>query len=252
MPSKVETGWNDGEISLHRALKAPSMQNPTAAGLPQRYHWRIAQSPLMALGTVDDAGRPWTSVWGGERAFARAVAADVIGISSGVSRLDPVFETLWAGDTEGDRDGDGEGDGVVEMGRLMSGLAIDLETRDRVKLMGEAIAGAAVGEERVQMAFHITGSLGNCPKYLNKKEVVPHDTRGAELVPSDGMHLGEEALALLGKADLFFMSTTDGESMDTNHRGGKPGFVRVFRNETDSLELVYPECESFSSLTYID
>lgn len=239
MPSKVETKWNEGERALHRTLKVPRMENPTAAGLPRRYHWRIMQSPLMALGTIDDDGRPWTTVWGGERAFARPLAEDIIGINSGVSPHDPVFETLWAG--KGCETGT---DDVVEMGRLMAGLAIDLETRDRVKLMGEAVAGAVTGDERVQMAFHVTGSLGNCPKYLNKKEIVPHDTHGSELVSADGLRLGNEALALLGKADLFFMSTTDGESMDTNHRGGTPGFVRVFRNERDSLELVYPECKS--------
>lgn len=247
MPSKVETEWHDGERAMHRALKVPTRgQNPTAAGLPQRYHWRILESPLMALGTLDDQGRPWTTMWGGERGFARAVAEDVIGINSGVSRHDPVFAALWAG-----REGDSGSDDVVEMGTLMAGLAVDFETRDRVKLMGEAVAGAMVGEERVQLGFHIAGSLGNCPKYISKKRVVPHDTRGAELVPASGLRLGDEALAVLGQADMFFLSTTDGQSMDTNIRGGKPGFIRVFRNEENSLELVYPECKSALTLTLI-
>lgn len=245
MPSRVETEWHAGELAMHSALKLPARgHNPTAEGLPQRYHWRVAASALMALGTLDDRGRPWTTLWGGEAGFAQAVAENVIGVNSGTSRFDPVFESLWGKS--------GGGGDVVEMGKLMSGLSVDLGTRDRVKLMGDAIAGAVVGDKeeeedkgtRVQLAFHITGSLGNCPKYITKRDVVPHDTRGAELVPSAaGLRLDEEALAVLAQADMFFISTTNGESMDTNIRGGKPGFVRVFRNEENELELVYPECE---------
>lgn len=244
MPSKVESGWNEGEVEMHQKLHVPDHGNPTASGLPQRYHGRIMQSPLLALGTLDDEGRPWTTVWGGERAFARPIAEDVLGLNSTVSRFDPVFQTLW-----GDQRDSSSSDTVVEMNRLMSGLSIDPETRDRVKLIGDAIAGAVVDDERVQLAFHISGSLGNCPKYITRREIVPHDVEAAVLeaegtTNTGGLHLGEAARRVLDQADLFFMSTTDGESMDTNIRGGKPGFVRVLRNEDDVVELVYPECTS--------
>jgi ferredoxin-NADP reductase len=46
----------------------------------------------------------------------------------------------------------------------------------------------------------------------------------------------------LEKADLFFISSTDRKSdMDTNHRGGPPGFVRILSSDENSLTLVYPE-----------
>jgi hypothetical protein len=251
MPSKVESGWNGGEVEMHDKFKVQFRENPTASGLPQRYHGRIMQSPLVALGTLDNKGRPWTTIWGGERGFARAVAEDVLGLNSTVSRFDPVFEILW-----GDETGGGS-DAVVEMNKLMSGLSIDPETRDRVKLIGDAIAGAVVGDERVQLAFHISGSLGNCPKYISRREIVPHDVGAAKLEAEGnsnsssggGLRLGEAARRVLDQADMFFMSTTDGESMDTNIRGGKPGFVRVLRNEDDVVELVYPECMSCLSLS---
>jgi hypothetical protein len=52
---------------------------------------------------------------------------------------------------------------------------------------------------------------------------------------------------LIHKTDLFFMSSTNGDSMDTNHRGGPVGFMRVASNEADKEDggggvvLVYPE-----------
>lgn len=226
---------------MHRMLKVPSMQNPTNPGFPARYAMRIMSSPLVALGTLDAEGRPWTTIWGGERGFARQIAQDVLGMNSVVDRKwDPVFETLWEGNDES-----GE---VVQRERVMSALAIDLETRDRMKLAGKMIAGVVVdGEEetRVQMAMLVTESLGNCPKYLNKKAILPHGAEDAELKGWE-LPLCGEALKLLDKADLFFLSSTHGDSMDTNHRGGPPGFVRVLRNEAEEVALVYPECKSMT------
>jgi hypothetical protein len=57
---------------------------------------------------------------------------------------------------------------------------------------------------------------------------------------SDSAKLPEEAIALLEKADLFFMTTINGDTdMDCNHRGGSPGFIRLLSN--DPAVLVYPE-----------
>lgn len=47
---------------------------------------------------------------------------------------------------------------------------------------------------------------------------------------------------LISKADLFFISSSHHKSdMDTNHRGGPPGFVRILSNDEKGLALVYPE-----------
>ena len=69
-----------------------------------------------------------------------------IGAHSAVDmRNDPVFEALWA---------DAGPDGIVRPnggeGKMMSALSIDLETRDRVKLAGVMVAGAAVREDHAE------------------------------------------------------------------------------------------------------
>ena len=54
--------------------------------------------------------------------------------------------------------------------------------------------------------------------------------------------LPQAAVDLLAKADLFFISSSNHESdMDTNHRGGPPGFVRILANTDGEVTLVYPE-----------
>lgn len=61
---------------------------------------------------------------------------------------------------------------------------------------------------------------------------------------SDSLPLVQPAIALIAKADLFFISSAYHQSiMGTNHRGGPPGFVRLLTNDTSGTGtfLVYPE-----------
>ncbi|UKZ53866.1 hypothetical protein TrVGV298_007668 [Trichoderma virens] len=243
MPSLVST-WHPGEVAMHREMRTPRFENPTSPGCPMPYAVRVMHSQLVALGTLDDEGRPWTTIWGGERGFARPVAEGVLGVKSAVDKqFDPVYKAFWT-PSEG-KNGGADEEGIVrpEGGKMMSALSIDLETRDRVKLAGRLIAGADIRgpETEVQLAFHVQESLGNCPKYINKKtleKTVPQP----ELVPGGpGGILPPEAIALIEKADMFFLSSTNGESMDTNHRGGPRGFIRVLKNDENGVELVYPE-----------
>ena len=245
-------GWHAGERAMHALLKVPtsSQSNPTAPGLPLSYGQRVAAAPLMAVGALDAHGWPWTALWGGESGFARPVAAGVVAMQTLVAaRGDPVLEALLGGE-----DAENGADRVVkpEDGRrvLMSALSIDLGTRDRVKLAGHMVVAAlaAHGSDglvaQAQLAMAVDESLGNCPKYINKKTVRAHVPvpRPADGNGSGGLPLTAEAVAVVERADMFFLSSTDGSrTMDTNHRGGPAGFVRVVRNDDGGVALVYPE-----------
>lgn len=115
--------------------------------------------PLVALGTVDEEGRPWTSLWGGESGFSRPIAQSVIGLRSTVDReYDPVAKILLG------KAADGEVVKPEGDGNLVSAVAIDLATRSRVKLYGKMIAGTMSATEEgigdVQLVVKIDGSLG--------------------------------------------------------------------------------------------
>lgn len=241
-------GWHEGERAIHTLLKVPtsSRENPTNVGLSWSHGDRVSASPLVAIGTVDEQGRPWTSIWGGERNFARQISHDRLAMASLVDKChDPVVKSLGL-----DRLADGEV-GQTSGDKAISALSIDLESRDRVKLAGKVVVGALVGRpndeavSQVQLAFQVEESLGNCPKYLNKKVIWAH-LPSPQLV-SSSLPLPEEAISLLAKADLFFLSSTNGQTMDTNHRGGPPGFMRVISNADPSpggdngAVLIYPE-----------
>ena len=81
---------------------------------------------------------------------------------------------------------------------------------------------------------------GNCPKYLNKKQIVPASPRPS--LVSNSPRLPDEAIDLLTKSDIFFISSSNQDlDMDTNNRGGPPGFVRVVKNDASGTVLAYPE-----------
>lgn len=151
--------WHAGEEEMHRMLRVPQSDNPTEPYLAPYANNLLIRSPLIALGTLDLQGRPWTTLWGGEPGFSRAIAQSVIGIKATVDRkYDPVVETLLGAKADGE---------VVQSegtGKMVAALAIDLESRRRVKLYGRMVAGALSATEEgigeVQLVVKIEQSLG--------------------------------------------------------------------------------------------
>ncbi|KAE8441612.1 hypothetical protein EG329_004621 [Mollisiaceae sp. DMI_Dod_QoI] len=239
--------WHAGEKQMLKILHLPLGPNPNSPFLSPGAGYMIENAPLLALGALDDENRPWTGIYGGEEGFARPIGKNIIGVNTLVDRrYDPVVNALLGASDEDD-------EVVVEEeggGKLVGGLTIDLETRGRVKLHGRMVAGAlgVRGEQmkedevrQMQLVVNINKSLGNCPKYLNKKHIVPAMPH-PKLI-SDSPQLPPEALSLLEKADLFFISSTDDKAsdMDTNHRGGPAGLIRVLSNSPTGAVLIYPE-----------
>ena len=156
---EVATQWHAGEEEMHKMLRVPHADNPTQPYLTPFAQNLLMLSPLVALGTLDAQGRPWTTLWGGEPGFSRPIAQSIIGVKATVDRTyDPVVETLLGAKADGE---------VIQeqgTGKMVSGLAIDLESRRRVKLYGRMIAGALAATEEgigeVQLVVKIEQSLG--------------------------------------------------------------------------------------------
>ncbi|KAL8674592.1 MAG: hypothetical protein Q9168_001035 [Polycauliona sp. 1 TL-2023] len=231
--------WHDGEASMQKLLRVPYQENPTSPFLTPHAARLLPRVPLLALGTLDGAGRPWTTLLGGGPGFVRPLGQSIVGIKTPVDPLhDPVIDILLRAQSK-------------EHGNtnpIVSGLAIDLATRSRIKLAGRLAAGA-LGEASTQLSakvveaqivIKVDQSLGNCPKYLNKKNVVP--TLPEPVLASSKLPLPIEAINLLARADVFFISSSHGHrTMGTNHRGGSAGFCRVITNDQAGTVLVYPE-----------
>ena len=240
--------WHDGENKIHKLTGVPHNDNPSTPFLPPRYAQLVSRYSLLALGTLDAEDNIWCTVWGGTPPFAQQIAQSVLGVRTTVdASYDPVVQALYKG-----RD-DGEVVRAEPPGPMISGLSIHLEERGRVKLYGRMIAGALSAKDEelsegkgksaeAQLVFKIEQSLGNCPKYLNEKKITSH-TPSPQL-SSQSTHLSQEAIDVVRQADLFFVASAhEHEDMDCNHRGGPPGFVRVYQPDDPSQpsEIVWPE-----------
>ncbi|MCJ1430781.1 hypothetical protein MMC27_000131 [Xylographa pallens] len=241
------TGWHEGEERMHSLMHNDlHMENPTYPNLTPGAGNFLQTAPLVAVGIHDPQGRLWTTLWGGEAGFVRSLGSSILGIKTLVDKqYDPVVEALLG------HQSDGEITETAGPGRSLSGLAIDLTSRRRLKFAGHILAGAldqlqpqTSGEDgklgEAQVVIKVDSSLGNCPKYLNRKEI--SSSLPSPNLVSSTFPLPSKAFELLQKADLFFLTSSDERShMSTNYRGGSPGFVRVMSNSGDGVTLVYPE-----------
>lgn len=248
MAFSMAMGWSEGEEKMHKLLRVPDMDNPTSTMLTPQASFMLQRAPLLAIGTLDGEERPWTALWGGAPGFSEPIGGDLVGTRTIVdSKYDPVVQALVGGA------------GKSEMlqpkggGKMLSGLAIDLVTRKRVKIAGKMAAGTIrevdieteddktlpadvpKTQDQIQLVTKIEESLGNCPKYLNQYELKPALVT-PKLLHSDSS-LSPEGRALIDRVDMFFLSTATDASMDTNHRGGPPGFVRTISPTC----IIYPE-----------
>ena len=152
--------WHEGENIMHDVLHIPDFPNPTSLLLFSSAGYFLQNAPLLALGTIDEEGRPWTTLWGGKGGFAKPLGSSIMGVKAVVDqRYDPLSVTLFHGTNE-------KGLKEQEIGEMISGLAFDLESRQRIKLYGRIIAGT-LGRMKdredlctIQLLVKIEQSLG--------------------------------------------------------------------------------------------
>lgn len=160
--------FHEGEKKMRPLLHVPDGDNPTSPGLSPHARRILPMSSLLAIGTLDSDGRPWTTLLGGEPGFARSLGQSITGVKTlGDRKFDPVIGLLL-GDEQ-----DGQVHGEKGSERLVSALGVHLATRDRVKLSGKMVAAALghhgptpeadedeSGTAEVQLVFAIQQSLG--------------------------------------------------------------------------------------------
>jgi ferredoxin-NADP reductase/MOSC domain-containing protein YiiM/predicted pyridoxine 5'-phosphate oxidase superfamily flavin-nucleotide-binding protein len=182
----------------------------------------LSQLPLLFVGTVDAAGRPWASVLVGQPGFLQPIDPAVLRVRARPIYGDPLIRALVDG-------------------AYIGTLGLDFETRDRTRVNGFI---AHVGKDEFEI--RVAQSFPNCPQYIQARELVLE--RGVEAIGEKrpvrrGKALNKAEAALVARSDTFFISSqfsegsdrTDG--IDVSHRGGPPGFVIVAHESS----LLFPD-----------
>lgn len=177
--------------------------------IPDRAAAFLAARRLIVVSSVDAAGRPWVTVLSGRPGFVRAADPSTLRIEATLQPDDPAVEGLRSG-------------------RPIGTLAIDFARRHRAR-----VNGIVRSLDRDVILVDVDQAYANCPKYIQKRGEPEDGGEAPESAPSEpspartSTALDADQLALVRRADTFFIGTATAHGADASHRGGTPGFVRA-------------------------
>jgi uncharacterized protein len=186
-----------------------------------------AMLPFIFVGTLDQDKRPWASILCGQPGFVHSPDPARLVVHARAPRGDPLAQNL-------------------RPGAPIALVGVQFETRRRNRVNGWISQATEGGFD-----LNVGQSFGNCPQYIQARD--PRFARGlAEAAQGrpefEGAVLSRCATDLIGNADTFFVASASPnagtsnpvEGVDVNHRGGRPGFVRV-RQEQGQSVITWPD-----------
>jgi len=200
--------------------------------MPEQHRQFFPLLPFLIVGSVDQSGQPWASVIAAPPGFALAPDSRHLMVRAPIIFGDPLQQNL-------------------KVGAALGVLGLEPHTRRRNRVNGVI---ESVDDEGFSLG--VKQSFGNCPKYIQAREPVFIEREKLSLPKIlRSKNLDESGRALVANADTFFIASAfmgnvnsqalidaDAPSgVDVSHRGGKPGFVRVTKNQAHEDVLLAPD-----------
>lgn len=242
---------HEGEVRLQKRRGTPAeltqaMPDYIDRDMPQQHAEFFAGLSYLSLATLDNRGRPWASLLVTTSGDDPAVGITVSGhnqtnVVAETNPFDPFVRSL------------GQDDGAPDKGRhLFAGVGVDFTNRRRNKLAGSIRPASTDPSGQVSLQLMSDQHLGNCPKYITVR-ALEHEARNARIVLDSfeacTSPLPEAAKALIDRSSTTFLATkhtakdgenaSDQQDMGLNHRGGAPGFVRVYEDTDGDVVTTY-------------
>ncbi|WP_019904312.1 pyridoxamine 5'-phosphate oxidase family protein [Methylobacterium sp. 77] len=215
--------WHPGEVAIQKHVGVaermgelgPRVIRDRMIDQHRDFYRRL---PFVVLGAVDPAGEVWATLRTGPPGFLDAPDPFHLHVRGTADSRDPAEA------------------GLID-GAAIGLLGIDLATRRRNRLNG--IVGR---RDKDGFEIRVQQSFGNCPQYIQVRDVQVRDIRvreashsmgdRAEAAPALAHRLDDGDRALIAGADTFFVASyvegDDGErQVDVSHRGGPKAFVRI-------------------------
>jgi len=190
----------------------------------------IAEQPMMVAATQDENGYVWPSLVLSEKGFIKvsspnSITVDLTKIRS--SKDDILYKNL-------------------EINSAIGTLYIELATRRRFRVNG------TVHIENTSLAISVNEAYGNCPKYIQRRNVPEASISDPKSTSVVGTKFTTREKSLISNADTFFIATQSNENkLDASHRGGAPGFVEILSDDTLKIPD-YPGNNMYNSLGNIE
>ncbi|TAM74089.1 hypothetical protein EPN44_12315 [bacterium] len=204
--SMIERTFHEGEIDVQTCAgvrdKAARLGAHIRHDVPPIAAEFLAQRRFAVAGALDGAGGVWAMPLLGPRGFLSVVG----GVAVRIDATPPSRARL-----------------VPAIGTNVGLLGIDFDTRRRMKVKGplESRDGSLI--LRAQRVY------STCHKYIQRRSIDPSKEREeAPRVVAESGTLNRGQAAWIERADTFFVASYHPQiGADTQHRGGRPGFVAV-------------------------
>ncbi|KAL4818806.1 hypothetical protein BDW67DRAFT_155989 [Aspergillus spinulosporus] len=244
-------GWHPGETKLHNLLHFPSSIATRYAAVENQLReqhriFHTSNLPFIPLTVINRDGRPWAGIAAGrsgELGFVSSPDLKTLVFGVRVWAGEPLAAILhsWNGKEVG-------------LGTLTAGLGIEFTTRRRNKFAGTIRDVRVKGEGEYVVRVEVNEALGNCPKYINTRHLIPHPKTNPTIVHHvDQMpgssRLPTEVINMIKSADTVFIASLYRSDPVTasrfpshagmNARSGLPGFIRV--RPSDGRTIVLPD-----------
>lgn len=236
--------WRASKLVLHHKLSA-SWRGLTSYAPSEHHVFPCSTSDLLFLPvtTLDGRSRPWTSI------LAGADGRPGFTTHSPCKTELEITARLWEGDPM-------HAISKNFFGRCseapVSGVGIELRTRKSYRKFAGTVAElTAAGEHCVRLRLRVNQALRHCPKYMSIRDLVPHAHARPRVIYSEldlREPLPDDVTAFIRAADTVFLGATFFPDTDisqaplhieTNIRGGRPGFIRV--SPSDGRTLILPD-----------
>jgi len=198
--------FHEGELAVQQlagvraeADRLSGMLAPPHLGGAARF---LGERTFAALTGRDAEGRLWTSPLVGPPGFLDAEATTLR-----VHALPSPGDQLH----------------YLPVGQAVGLIVMDYARRRRIRVNGVLVERGAEG-----LRVDVEQAFGNCPKYIRPRQLAADAPQADHGAATRGATLSATQRELLVSTETFFLGTTHPErGVDTSHRGGPAGFIRV-------------------------
>ena len=198
--------FHEGELAVQQlagvraeADRLSGMLAPPHLGGAARF---LGERTFAALTGRDTEGRLWTSPLVGPPGFLDAEAT-TLRVRALPSPGDPLHD--------------------LPVGQAVGLIVMDYARRRRIRVNGVLVERGAEG-----LRVDVEQAFGNCPKYIRPRQLAADAPQADDGAATRGATLSAAQRELLVSTETFFLGTTHPErGVDTSHRGGPAGFIRV-------------------------
>lgn len=205
--------YHEGELKIQARAGVTQAARMSAAAIqdyiPGGARHFIAQQTMAVFGSLDANGNVWASVLFGSPGFMQAKDDRTLCWQRTMCHSAP-GDPLWTN---------------LEHDPRLGILLIELTSRRRLRINGNAHRSTD-GNYLIEAER----AYANCPKYIQRRSlIVPDTTQSHFATPNrEGRQLNVSQQAWIGNADTVFVASAHpNQGVDTSHRGGQPGFIKV-------------------------